>query len=158
MNRYKKLNAAFVKTIKRPGRYGDGRGSLGLSLLVMRITTGCLSKTWSQRLRIHGHAVHDITTADVMGVLLADDFWNRKHVAARVVHRRIGAVMKWVVAQGYRADNPAGAPYRCREAMTPPPTAWIPSAEGASEFCRSVMSPPPYPVGDALHRGAGNLG
>ena len=53
-------------------------------------------------------AIHEITTADVMGVLLADDFWNRKRVTARVVRQRIGAVMKWAVAQGYREDNPAG--------------------------------------------------
>ena len=190
MKRPKKLSAAFVKTVKPPGRYGDGRGGFGLSLLVKPTTTGRLSKTWSQRLRIHGHPVnvglgaypvvtlaearekalknrrtvaqgrdprsggiptfaeavetviaihrptwrsgsryeaqwrgtlrryalprigqkpvHEITTADVMGVLLADDFWNRKRVTARVVRQRIGAVMKWAVAQGFRKDNPAG--------------------------------------------------
>ncbi len=190
MKRPKKLSAAFVKTVKRPGRYGDGRGGFGLSLLVKPTTTGRLSKTWSQRLRIHGYpvnvglgaypvvtlaearekalknrrtvaqgrdprsggiptfaeavetviAIHrpswrsgsryeaqwrgtlrryavprfgdkrvnEITTADVMGALLADDFWNQKRVTARVVRQRIGAVMKWAVAQGYREDNPAG--------------------------------------------------
>ena len=190
MKRPKKLSAAFVKTVKRPGRYGDGRGGFGLSLLVKPTTTGRLSKTWSQRLRIHGHpvnvglgaypvvtlaearekalknrrtvaqgrdprsggiptfteavetviAIHrpswrsgsryedqwrgtlrryavprfgdkrvnEITTADVMGALLTDDFWNRKRVTARVVRQRIGAVMKWAVAQGFREDNPAG--------------------------------------------------
>ena len=44
--------------MKRPGRYGDGRGGFGLSLLVKPTTTGRLSKTWSQRLRIHGHPVN----------------------------------------------------------------------------------------------------
>ena len=34
MKRPKQLSAAFVKTVKRPGRYGDGRGGHGLSLLV----------------------------------------------------------------------------------------------------------------------------
>ena len=43
-----------------------------------------------------------------MGVLLADDFWNSKRVTAQRVRQRIGAVMKWAVAQGYREDNPAG--------------------------------------------------
>ena len=190
MKRPQKLSAAFVKTVKRPGRYGDGRGGFGLSLLVKPTTTGRLSKTWSQRLRINGHpvnvglgaypmvtlaearekalenrravaqgrdprsggiptfaeaaetviAIHspswrsrgkyeaqwrgtlrnhamprlghkrvnEITTADVMGVLLANDFWNRKRVTARVVRQRIGAVMKWAGAQGHREDNPAG--------------------------------------------------
>ena len=190
MKRPKKLSASFVKTVNRPGRYGDGRGGFGLSLLVKPTTTGRLSKTWSQRLRIHGRsvniglgaypvvtlaearevalanrrtvargrdprsggvptfaeavetviAIHSpswrsrgkyeanwratlrnyalprigrkpvsaITTADVMGVLLADDFWNSKRVTAQRVRQRIGAVMKWAVAQGYREDNPAG--------------------------------------------------
>ena len=188
------LNATFVKTIRRPGRYGDGRGGHGLSLLVKPTKTDRLSKTWAQRLRINGRAVNiglgsypvvtlaearkkalanrrvvaqggdprgggiptfeaasehvidvfraswkpgggsekqwrssmrayvfprigrkrvdkrvdKINTADVMGVLLADDLWNQKRETARRVRQRIGAVMKWAVAQGYREDNPAG--------------------------------------------------
>ena len=43
-----------------------------------------------------------------MGVLLANDFWNRKRVTAQRVRQRIGAVMQWAVAQGHREDNPAG--------------------------------------------------
>ena len=58
MKRPKKLSASFVKTVNRPGRYGDGRGGFGLSLLVKPTTTGRLSKTWSQRLRIHGRPVN----------------------------------------------------------------------------------------------------
>ena len=34
MKRPATLTAAFVRTIRLPGRYGDGRGSHGLSLLV----------------------------------------------------------------------------------------------------------------------------
>ena len=34
--------------------------------------------------------------------------WSTKHETARRVRQRIGTVMKWAVAQGYRADNPAG--------------------------------------------------
>ena len=54
MRRPKQLSAAFVKTVKEPGRYGDGRGGHGLSLLVKESTTGRLSKSWSQRLRVNG--------------------------------------------------------------------------------------------------------
>jgi len=190
MKRPKKLSATFVKTVTRPGRYGDGRGGHGLSMLVKPTTTGRLSKTWSQRLRIHerqvniglgsyplitlaearkralenrreviqgrdpraggiptfaeavekviaihrgtwrpggrsepiwrasmrdyafprigSKRVNEITTADVMNVLLADDLWNRKRHTAERVRQRIGAVMKWAVAQGFREDNPAG--------------------------------------------------
>ena len=58
MKRPKQLSAVFVKTVKRPGRYGDGRGGHGLSLLVKPTTTGRLSKTWAQRLQISGRAVN----------------------------------------------------------------------------------------------------
>lgn len=55
MRRPATLSATFVKTVRRPGRYGDGRGGHGLSLLVKPTRVeGRLSKTWSQRLRING--------------------------------------------------------------------------------------------------------
>ena len=34
--------------------------------------------------------------------------WHDKPETARRVRQRIGAVMKWAVAMGYRPDNPAG--------------------------------------------------
>ena len=54
MKRSKTLSAAFVKTINQPGRYGDGRGGFGLSLLVKPTLNGRTSKSWSQRLRQDG--------------------------------------------------------------------------------------------------------
>ena len=56
--------------------------------------------------RIGRKRVDLVNTADVMAVLLP--IWNDKHETARRVRQRIGAVMKWAVAQGYRQDNPAG--------------------------------------------------
>ena len=188
MKRPKTLSATFVKTVTVPGRYGDGRGGHGLSLLVKPTSTGRLSKTWSQRLRIAGRpcniglggypvvtlgearkaalenrravargrdprtgglptfaaavdrviAIHaaswrdggrsekqwraslrdyamprlgrmpvdTITTADVLAVLVP--VWSAKPETARRVRQRIGAVMRWAVAEGYRDDNPAG--------------------------------------------------
>jgi integrase len=50
--------------------------------------------------------VDTITTSDVMSVLLP--MWNEKRSTAQRVRQRIGAVMKWAIAQGYRSDNPAG--------------------------------------------------
>ena len=49
-----RLSATFVKNIAREGRYGDGHGGFGLSLLVEPMKNGRWSKTWSQRLRIKG--------------------------------------------------------------------------------------------------------
>ena len=52
--------------------------------------------------------VDQITSADVMAVL--QPIWNEKAVTAQRVRQRIGAVMRWAIAQGHRADNPAGDP------------------------------------------------
>ena len=190
MERPYRLSVRFVATIAQPGRYGDGRGSGGLSLLVKHTARGHLAKSWAQRISIDGRqrnlglgswphvslaearekcalnlaarrrgelvtgrkrtvptfeeavekviAVHRagwkdgsksekdwratlrdyavpklggrpvnrINTADVMAVLLP--IWNEKRVTARRVRQRVGAVMRWAVAQGYREDNPAG--------------------------------------------------
>jgi len=185
-----RLSARFVETIQEPGRYGDGRGSGGLSLRVKLTTRGQLAKSWGQRITVDGRprnlglgswphvslaearqkcalnllarqrgelvtgrsrriptfaeavekviAVHRdgwkdggrseqlwrsslrdyalprlgtrpvdrIHTSDVMAVLLP--VWNEKRETAKRVRRRISAVMRWAVAQGYREDNPAG--------------------------------------------------
>ena len=185
------LSATFVKTVNVPGRYGDGRGGLGLSLLVRPGSRNHLAKCWTQSVRIDGRptslglgrypvvtlalarrralenaqaiaegrdprrrsvsrmptfaeacenviAIHAgnwkpggktednwratmrdymlprlgnvpvdaITAADVMDVL--QPIWTSKRETAGRVRRRIGAVMKWAVAQGHRSDNPAG--------------------------------------------------
>ena len=182
------LSAAFVRTVTRPGRYGDGRGGFGLALLVRQMTNGRLSRVWIQRVRIADRptnlglgrfplvnlsearaaalanaraieqgrdpraarvptfaaaverviALHeptwkdgsksandwraslrryaiplmgrlpvsDVTTAHVLAVLVP--IWNEKRTTARLVRQRIGAVMQWAVAAGFRGDNPAG--------------------------------------------------
>ena len=190
-NRPRMLSATFVRNVNLPGRYGDGRGGLGLSLLVKPASRGGFSKSWSQSVRLAGkptsiglgrypvvtlamardraldnaraiaegrdprrrsactvptfaeaceaviaiHAgnwkpgsrteegwratlrdyalprlgampVDKIAGADVMAVLLP--IWFTKRDTARSVRQRIGAVMKWSVAQGHRPDNPAG--------------------------------------------------
>ena len=186
MKQPKSLNARFVDTVNRPGRYGDGHGGHGLSLNVKPMSNGRMSKSWVQRVRIAGRVtniglgpypivtlaearrkalknrrsiaqgldprgggvptfrealervldvqrpnwrnpksekqwrasldtyadplmhkwVSDIHSGDVMDVL--SPIWNARRETARRVRQRIGAVMKWSVAQGHRNDNPAG--------------------------------------------------
>ena len=190
MRRPDRLSARFVATVQEPGRYGDGHGSGGLSLLVRRTPRGHLAKSWAQRILVHGRArnlglgvwpcvrlaqarrkcafnlvardrgelatgrkraiptfeeaaetvitihrkgwkhggkseedwrltlrnyampklrrwpVNQISSAEVLAILAP--IWNEKRVTARKVRQRIGAVMQWAVAQGYREDNPAG--------------------------------------------------
>ncbi|MCY3933357.1 MAG: tyrosine-type recombinase/integrase [Acidobacteria bacterium] len=67
---------------------------------------------WRRTLRLYAiprlgaMLVSEISTADIMAVL--QPIWGAKAVTARRVRQRIGAVMRWAIAQGYRGDNPAG--------------------------------------------------
>ena len=49
--------------------------------------------------------VGEVTTADVLAILAP--IWSSKPSAAKHARQRIGAVMLWAVAKGYRTDNPA---------------------------------------------------
>jgi hypothetical protein len=49
--------------------------------------------------------VSEVTSADVLAVL--QPIWLEKPETARRVRQRIGTVMKWAVANGWRQDNPA---------------------------------------------------
>ncbi len=51
--------------------------------------------------------VDKITSADVLAALTP--IWNTKRVTAQRVKQRIGAVMKWAMANGYRESNPVDA-------------------------------------------------
>lgn len=51
--------------------------------------------------------VSEVTTADVLAVL--QPIWLEKPETARRVRQRVGTVMKWAVANGWRQDNPADA-------------------------------------------------
>ena len=73
---------------------------------------GRTAENWQTTLRQYAYpclgrkGVDRVTTADVMSALLP--IWTRKHATAQKVRQRIGTVMKWAIAQGYRNDNPAG--------------------------------------------------
>ena len=71
MTMISRLTHTFVKTVHRPGRYGDGRGGLGLSLLVKKTKNGRWSRTWSQRIRINGK-LHNLGLGSFPVVTLAD--------------------------------------------------------------------------------------
>jgi integrase len=57
--------------------------------------------------RIGKLKVFEVTTADLLAVL--QPIWLEKSETARRVKQRIGIVMKWAVANGWRPDNPADA-------------------------------------------------
>ncbi len=63
--------------------------------------------------------VDDITTADLVGVLLP--IWHTKRETARKVKTRLGVVMRWAIAEGHRREDPAG----------PAMTAALPRHNGA---------------------------
>lgn len=50
-----RLTAAFIKSIDRRGRWGDGRGSNGLSIIAYPVKgAGGLNLSWSQRILVEG--------------------------------------------------------------------------------------------------------
>ena len=51
MKRPNRLTTRFVQEVAEPGRYGDGRGSHGLSLLVKPAGVNAISKTWARRFK-----------------------------------------------------------------------------------------------------------
>ena len=58
MARRQPLTAAFVRTVGKPGAYGDGRGGFGLILRVSKTRNGRTSRRWVQRVRIGGKPSH----------------------------------------------------------------------------------------------------
>ncbi len=71
-----------------------------------------MARQWRQTLRDYAHPrigrkrANEVATADVLAIL--KPIWSSKPSTAKAVRNRIGAVMKWAVAKGYRPDNPAG--------------------------------------------------
>ncbi len=57
--------------------------------------------------RIGKIKIGQVSTADVLAVL--QPIWLEKQETARRVRQRIGTIMKWAIANGWRLDNPAEA-------------------------------------------------
>ena len=55
--------------------------------------------------RLGDSLVSDITSDDLLAVL--EPIWSSRNDTARRVRQRLGAIMKWAIAQRYRTDNPA---------------------------------------------------
>ena len=70
------------------------------------------AQDWPRSLRAYAFPrigrvpVSAVTTADMLAIL--SPIWHTKPETARRVRQRVGAVMKWAVAMGYRSDDPAG--------------------------------------------------
>jgi len=70
-------------------------------------------KQWASTLREYAYPhfgtkrLDTVTSADVLSAL--SPIWNSHPETARRVKQRIGTVMKWSIAQGWRTDNPAEA-------------------------------------------------
>ncbi|QPI86209.1 tyrosine-type recombinase/integrase [Rhodobacterales bacterium HKCCA1288] len=54
--------------------------------------------------RLGRRLVNDIGSADILSVL--QPIWAEKNETAKRVKQRIGTIMKWAIAQGYRPDDP----------------------------------------------------
>lgn len=54
--------------------------------------------------RLGARLVNDIGSADILAVI--QPIWAEKSETAKRLKQRIGTVMKWAIAQGYRSDDP----------------------------------------------------
>ena len=54
MRRPYRLTTAFIRGLKAPGCYGDGRGGSGLQIRVHQVACGDVSKNWRQKLHVGG--------------------------------------------------------------------------------------------------------
>ncbi|MXZ99961.1 MAG: tyrosine-type recombinase/integrase [Acidimicrobiaceae bacterium] len=74
--------------------------------------TGRSEENWRSSLRRYVYPalgstpVDEITTADLVRVLLP--VWHTKAETARKLKTRLGVVLRWSIAAGYRTDDPAG--------------------------------------------------
>ena len=112
------LSATFVETVNVPGRYGDGRGGLGLSLLVRpgsRRRSGRGAPTFAEA----ADKVMAIHAGNWKPGGRTEDSWRstlRDYILPRLGDMRVDAVTggahrpadEVAVAQGHRPDNPAG--------------------------------------------------
>jgi integrase len=55
--------------------------------------------------RLGSVKVSDVTSADLLAVL--SPIWTTKHETAMRVRQRIGVILKWAIAQGWRQDDPS---------------------------------------------------
>lgn len=75
-------------------------------------TTGRSEENWRSSLQRYAYPalgsmlVDQITSADLVRVLTP--IWHRRPETARKLKTRIGVVMRWSIAAGYRVDDPAG--------------------------------------------------
>ena len=124
---------------------------------------------WRQTLRDYAHPrigrkrVSEVATADVLAIL--KPIWSSKPATTRAVHQRIGAVMKWAVAKGYRSDNPAGDAIAAAQRQRHPASQGAPARRGGGGSgqgprlgvpCRCPAGPRVHgPDRDTLERGPG---
>ena len=107
---------------------------------------GKTAKSWRSTLCMYAYPclgakpVDRITASDVMAVL--NPIWHTKSETAKKVRQRISTVMSWAIAQGHRADNPAG------EAIA----AALPKRNGVTKHSRAL---PFAEVGEAVEKIAG---
>ena len=84
-SRQRPLTLGYIKGVKEAGRYSDGPGGNGLSLLVKTGWQGRVTKSWAQRLRINGEPFN-IGLGEFPLVTLTEArdkaFENRRAVAA----------------------------------------------------------------------------
>ena len=107
MNRPTRLTAGFVKTIKKPGRYSDGAGAFGLSLLVRRTAAGTISKSWEQRYKVDGRQrSRGLGAVSTMSLRQARALAAENHTHLQAI-RKMSGIQRVLAEQGIIVDASA---------------------------------------------------
>ena len=72
MRRPYRLTTAFIRGLKAPGCYGDGRGGSGLQIRVHRTACGDVSQSWRQKVKLSGGKATTLGLGSWPFVTLAD--------------------------------------------------------------------------------------
>ena len=109
MRRPERLTSEFVKAVKKPGRYSDGPGAFGLSLLVRPIASG-LSRTWQQRFKVDGRQRSlGLGNLDSLSLKAARQLAAENAAQLRAARKPSG-IQRLLAEQGVIVDAPAPAP------------------------------------------------
>ena len=113
MDRPETLNDLFVEAVETPGRYGDGRGGYGLSLLVKLSVKGGVTKSFAQRVRID-NVPHNLGLGPYPAVSLQEARAMAKANYQRIRRRRVNRTLDALLgaAPAVFAPVPAPAPVR----------------------------------------------
>ncbi|MDE0473983.1 MAG: integrase arm-type DNA-binding domain-containing protein [Gammaproteobacteria bacterium] len=145
MKRPYRLTTAFIRGLRAPGCYGDGRGGSGLQIRVHRTAGGDVSKSWRQKLKIGGKATTVglgswpfVTLADARKLAAT----NRLKVLAGVDPRTEAAIPDQPVAVPFESRTSPSFDAAAQETLAMHREGWKEGSSTEARWRRSLAGLP----------------